>query len=407
MPQQIKRPLYLLFSLEEQPHLEMAAFLRGEISVTTKPGIVALSLLTGSKQLVSHAEFRFLASLPAKTWCSIADLEDSPELAGVSLEDLMKRGLLLDNGPDPQMDRMRRHDEFLDALRWHPYAALLHFMDRGSENAKTATQSVDIAALADTAEADASEFVRRHGPPPESFHRYQGSEERIELPVVEKHGGLFDALSDRKTIRAFDPGKALKLQDLTILLRYVFGCHGYAELDRDVVLLHKTSPSGGSLHPIEAYPLILNAEGLATGLYHYDVHDHALALVRSIDIESARELAVEFSNGQKYAGTAQVLVILTARFFRNYWKYRRRSRTYSVLLMDAGHLSQTFYLVAAELGLGAFYTAAINGPQIEKCLGLEAPEEGALGICGCGIQASDTSTLGLDFKSFVPREKPP
>ena len=36
--------------------------------------------------------------------------------------------------------------------------------------------------------------------------------------------------------------------------------------------------------------------------------------------------------------------------------------------MDSGHLSQTFYLTATHLGLGAFCTAAINDADIERIL---------------------------------------
>jgi nitroreductase len=54
------------------------------------------------------------------------------------------------------------------------------------------------------------------------------------------------------------------------------------------------------------------------------------------------------------------------------------------MLMDAGHLSQTFYLVCTDLGLGAFVTAAINGAKIEERLGVDPTRHGALAICGCG-----------------------
>jgi nitroreductase len=47
-----------------------------------------------------------------------------------------------------------------------------------------------------------------------------------------------------------------------------------------------------------------------------------------------------------------------------------------VALMDAAHLAQTFYPVCAELGLGAFVTAAVNGANIEKRLGLDLFTEG-------------------------------
>jgi nitroreductase len=72
--------------------------------------------------------------------------------------------------------------------------------------------------------------------------------------------------------------------------------------------------------------------------------------------------------------------------------------------MDAGHLSQTLYLVCAELGLGAFVTAAVNGADIEERLGLEPFVEGVLAVCGCGKPASAPSELEPGFLPYVPRE---
>jgi nitroreductase len=71
--------------------------------------------------------------------------------------------------------------------------------------------------------------------------------------------------------------------------------------------------------------------------------------------------------------------------------------------MDAAHLAQTFYLVCAELGLGAFVTAAVNGANIEERLGLDPFTEGALAMCGCGRPAA-REELDAKFEPYVPRE---
>ena len=71
----------------------------------------------------------------------------------------------------------------------------------------------------------------------------------------------------------------MSLDDLDTVLRYVFGVHGYASRVDGVVCIKRTSPSGGGLHPITAYPIIANVEGIAPGVYHYNAGDHSLALV--------------------------------------------------------------------------------------------------------------------------------
>ena len=89
------------------------------------------------------------------------------------------------------------------------------------------------------------------------------------------------------------------------------------------------------------------------------------------------------------------------RFYRTFWKYRKHQRAYGVILMDAAHLSQTFYLVCAELGLGAFFTAAINGSNVEEKLGLDGFTEGAVAICGCGAPAQN-NYIDPVFQPYVP-----
>jgi nitroreductase len=74
--------------------------------------------------------------------------------------------------------------------------------------------------------------------------------------------------------------------------------------------------------------------------------------------------------------------------------------------MDAAHLSQTFYLVATELGLGPFVTAAINGSDIEEDLGLDGVSEGAIAICGCGVPARGTRSLEAEVLDLSPEYLP-
>ena len=75
--------------------------------------------------------------------------------------------------------------------------------------------------------------------------------------------------------------------------------------------------------------------------------------------------------------------------------------------MDAAHLSRTLYLVATELGLGAFVTAAINNVDIEERLGLDGYREGVLAVSGCGKPAAEASPFDPEFVPLSPREPLP
>ena len=186
------------------------------------------------------------------------------------------------------------------------------------------------------------------------------------------------------------------------MLLYVFGCHGYAHTAAGVDCIKRTSPSGGGLHPIEAYPIVSNVDGVDPGVYHYNVGDHSLELLSRLQAEEARELATTFMCGQSYFGTAAVSFVMTARFYRNHWKYRRHQKAYAGILMDAAHLSQTLYLVGADLDLGAYVTIAINSHEIEASLGLDGVGEGVMAISGCGPRGPDASPLELSFRPWSP-----
>jgi SagB-type dehydrogenase family enzyme len=99
--------------------------------------------------------------------------------------------------------------------------------------------------------------------------------------------------------------------------------------------------------------------------------------------------------GQSYFGAAHVSFILTARFYRTYWKYRRHQKAYAAILMDTAHLTQTLYLVSTDLGLGAFVSIAINARDIEEFLGFDGVHEGVIAMAGCGPRASGESPLEL------------
>jgi len=90
------------------------------------------------------------------------------------------------------------------------------------------------------------------------------------------------------------------------------------------------------------------------------------------------------------------MVVMAARFDRLFWKYRRHTKAWRVVHLDVGHLSQTMYLSAADLGLGAFVTAAINDHAIEHALGLQTLKEGAIAIVGFGPRLPVNATLELD-----------
>jgi putative peptide maturation dehydrogenase len=368
---------------------------RGDVELAPSERTVALSALTGESCTLSDDELRLVLATPDNGWT------DGSAPAAETLARLAARGVLVTDAPDGELAELRRRDERLAADGWHPYAALMHFVGKWRDVALDVDAEFWGETSADVAKRY-DDFVAQHGPPPPIFHLRDG--ERRELPLVPRSGGLHDALARRRTTRVFDPNAPVPVESLALLLYEVFGCHRYARITDEVVVLGKTSPSGGARHALEAYPLILNVDGFDSGSYHYDVRDHALELVQRLPPDAAASLAVTFAAGQSWIRDAAAVVIVTARFPRTLWKYRRNNRAYLTLYLEAGHFSQTFYLVCAELGLGAFVTTAVNGGNIEDALELDPVEEGVLAICGCGIPLPGRHALDPEFSAYRPRE---
>jgi putative peptide maturation dehydrogenase len=397
----IRRSVYVFFHRYDAPFLAPDDLVRGETEVRRAPRLLAISVLRGAEFEIGESDFELLAAIPSDRWLDPDELatEDRPRL-----RELAELGLLVSTEDDPLLAELHRRDDQLTSGRWNIYAALFHSLTKWRDVDFRRELGPELEELPVQPAATVARLVELHGLPPPHFHVAEQALSEVELPLVSTEGGLFEALSRRKTARAFDREGAMTLDELATLLYQVFGCRGHAPLGPGLAALKKTSPSGGSLHPIEAYVLVRNVTGLEAGIYHYRTDRHALELLEGLSPADAEELAAQFTCGQSYFSHAGALFILTARFYRSFWKYRKHRRAYGVLLLDAGHLSQTLYLVCAELGLGAFVTAAVNGANIEERLGLEPFSEGVLAVCGCGRPGTAPSELEPEFLPYVPRE---
>ena len=339
----LRRTPYAFFYLEDDPQIDIAR-------------ILALAILSGEQHVVSPEDLALLRRLPAERWVRVSDAEAE------AAESLVAKGLLVSDSSEPSAAALRERDEALSAQDWNLYAALYHYMTQW-QGVEAPYVEGDVQVREET-RAAAQAFVARYGQPPGPFNDV-AAKRAVPLGGGERAGGLYETLLARRTTRAFHPEAPMTAAQLDTVLHYVFGCHGYGTTVADTVCIKRTSPSGGALHPIDAYPIVTRVTGVEPGIYHYNVRDHSLGLLSEVATGEGQRLATSFMCGQQHFGTAAVSFVLTARFSRNHWKYRRHQKAYAGILMDAAHLSQTLYLVATELGLGAFVTIAINSRDIE------------------------------------------
>ncbi|PYL08979.1 MAG: hypothetical protein DME33_05300 [Verrucomicrobia bacterium] len=143
---------------------------------------------------------------------------------------------------------------------------------------------------------------------------------------------------------------------------------------------------------------VLSAKGLRAGLYHYHPAHHCLKMISR---KATREKAQLYCAHQDYVRNAAALFPMTAVFPRAMWKYRH-ARAYRVVSLDAGHLCQTFCLVATWLGLAPFCTAALKDTLIEKDLGIDGIRESILYVTGVGFPAT-SARVRRQFSRSVDR----
>ena len=167
---------------------------------------------------------------------------------------------------------------------------------------------------------------------------------------------------------------------LSDLLFYTFGRVGtvVTETIPHGPLLLKTSPAHGSLHPLEAYPIICGVEGVPDGRYHYSVEDHSLDRLGSLSPLAQDILPT----------TGGVLIGITAVVKRCMWKYRG-ARELRNILHDFGHLIGTYDLVTEALGIDSWMHLKFDTETLAKVIDINIFEEPPIGIL---TAVSDTTT---------------
>lgn len=259
---------------------------------------------------------------------------------------------------------------------WNPTASLFHF---STKNPRWAT-----GRSRDAFEAEFRRQVALGNAPPAPVKRTANAPRRVRLPKREAAGQFAEVLLARRTWRGF--GKApVPLADLAQLLDLTWGVRFWGEAGKGDPVAFKTSPSAGARHPVEAYVLALRIAGLPRGLYHYEPEAKELECIRPGATPSHVE---KYLAGQWLFRPAAAVVFMTGVVQREQWRYAH-PRSYRTMLFDAGHLCQTFCLVATWLGLAPFCTAALDDSRVEKALGVDGFSEVLLYAAGVGSRPAD------------------
>lgn len=265
---------------------------------------------------------------------------------------------------------------------WSPEAALFHFGTKDYPFRRRPAGGLTVIG------------PRR---PPDPLKQDPPGDCRIELPPFPRRGPIPETLLQRRTWRRFAP-RPLQLQDLATLAGLTWAVQRWGPSVQDTRLAFKTSPSGGAKHSIEAYVAAPRVDGLAPATYHYCPDRHSLA--RIAELPSGEQLAA-FLPAQPFYADAAAVFFMTSVFERVQSKYRF-ARAYRVVQIEAGHLAQTFCLLATWLELAPFCTAALGDTAVERHLGIDGIGESVLYATGVGARPE-----GVAWAPFEDDREPP
>jgi putative peptide maturation dehydrogenase len=373
----LRRCAVLYIEPREALSIDWKVVLAGGSALAASTHWVALAPHLDLELTIDAGQLTALGGLSHTVWLERTAAEQ--RFGEVCIAGLLELGLLI--GDTPQYAVARERDETLRATHWRPLSALTHTYGRWrGVTGETGMEAPSFAAL-----------LERYGePPPPTFDLGEG--DALKLPGAAA-GRMDEQLLQRYTGRNFDLQASVPLDVAARLLQRTFGAQEVRRVGPHSSVLKKTSPSGGGLHPVEAFVLVQRVDGVAPGLYHYHPVNHELRPLRALDSEAAAALSRYMLADQHWLSGAPLQVVMVARLERSFWKYRNHQKAFRALALDAGHLSQTFYLLAAEAGMPAFITAAINDADIEKTLGLDHLRHAVVAMCGCGPAASGERTM--------------
>jgi SagB-type dehydrogenase family enzyme len=198
---------------------------------------------------------------------------------------------------------------------------------------------------------------------------------KMKLPAPERAEGMpiWEAIGRRRSVRDFRR-IPLSAADLSQLL---WASQGVTRVMGEYAL--RSAPSAGALYPVETYLSIQMVEGIERGIYHYNVREHELEVLRTGDFRAAVAGA---ALDQDFLAEAAVVIAWTAVFARSKWKYKERA--YRYVYLDAGHIAQNMSLAAVALGLGSCQIAALYDDEVNAVLGVDGKEESIIYMTALG-----------------------
>ncbi|MEZ0609791.1 SagB/ThcOx family dehydrogenase [Fibrella sp. WM1] len=146
-------------------------------------------------------------------------------------------------------------------------------------------------------------------------------------------------------------------------------------------LRFKNIASGGGLYTVEVYYLSLRTDGLASGVYHYNLNDKTLEQVRVLDTDDDILKMQGAFFGDKRSNIdfdhASGIVVMAGIINRASFKYGNRA--IALAYIDAGAIIHNLYTVSNLLGIGCCGNGGFLDDTLRTYLNLRTTSQVILG----------------------------
>ncbi|MBK8804293.1 MAG: SagB family peptide dehydrogenase [Fibrobacteres bacterium] len=183
-----------------------------------------------------------------------------------------------------------------------------------------------------------------------------------------------------------DPSPRLDLAALSRVSWFASGVSAMGGSAQDPHL-YRTNPSAGGLYPVEQYWIVLDVEGMESGIWQFHAPGFALVPVWKGNFRAEASAALF---GEALSENVAAVAVLTGIFSRGSWRYGERA--YRRILLDAGHLEGNLLEAVLREGFEACPYSGFHDAGLSELLFPEEDEVPLLAV-----------TVGKNLDRRIPR----
>jgi SagB-type dehydrogenase family enzyme len=209
-------------------------------------------------------------------------------------------------------------------------------------------------------------------------------EDTITLPSTKTNKGKFQkALTERKSVRDYNPDIVMKIAELSNILKYSVGINKERKISfGETEINTRIHSSGGGLYPVDTYVYINKVQNIANGIYLYQPYSHTL---RSISKNCKKQIAISLENNVIDFENCNIIFIFSTALNRSYVKYGELSLLNCII--ETGIMAQNIHINSLTNKYNTCDIAGFNKKAIDEILQNDGINSHTLYLISCGKEA--------------------